>query len=293
MTSAPAFRAHPSIGSSTLTMRFTVNQYCALLTSRVGGALAFSSGGSTEWVAPTWWAHRSRSGGCRRSRSCRSSRSARSSIGPSRSASARPPVARPSVTRHTSPASARNGTASGRARPTTPVAQGVSTVGRRRLAGNGRASDERRAGGSGRGAARWHRRRAGPRRGSVAHGRGGVVDAAPREGHPWAAWHPAAQGRLAWADVSPKYRVTSAGLVPYDQPRRFDSHRAWRHGARWQRWRKAVMSEEPCCRECGSTSLPAVVDHIVRMADSGAQFERANLQRLCRPCAGKRTARGE
>jgi hypothetical protein len=35
-------------------MRFTASIYAALLTSRVGGALVFSSGGSTEWVAPTW-----------------------------------------------------------------------------------------------------------------------------------------------------------------------------------------------------------------------------------------------
>jgi 5-methylcytosine-specific restriction endonuclease McrA len=91
----------------------------------------------------------------------------------------------------------------------------------------------------------------------------------------------------------PKYRQTSAGLVPHDLPRHLQPHRAWRHGARWQKWRRAVLADEPCCRECGDTSLPAVVDHIVRVADGGAMWERSNLQRLCRSCASKKTARGE
>jgi len=54
-----------------------------------------------------------------------------------------------------------------------------------------------------------------------------------------------------------------------------------------------VLSEEPRCRVCGDESLPAVVDHIVRVADGGPIVERSNLQRLCRRCHGLKTGRGE
>jgi 5-methylcytosine-specific restriction endonuclease McrA len=87
----------------------------------------------------------------------------------------------------------------------------------------------------------------------------------------------------------PKYRQTSAGLVPHDLPRHLQPHRAWRHGARWQRWRRAVLADEPCCRYCGSTEGRAYVDHIVAVADGGPIFERSNLQRLCGPCHGAKT----
>ena len=51
-------------------------------------------------------------------------------------------------------------------------------------------------------------------------------------------------------------------------------------GPRWDRLRKRVLTEEPRCRECGTTE-DLEVDHIVPTSRGGGD-ERENLQTLCR-----------
>ena len=57
---------------------------------------------------------------------------------------------------------------------------------------------------------------------------------------------------------------------------------------RWRALVQQVKAEEPWCRKCKVTPT-ADVDHIVEVQDSGAPFDRSNLQGLCRPCHVRKT----
>jgi 5-methylcytosine-specific restriction endonuclease McrA len=61
---------------------------------------------------------------------------------------------------------------------------------------------------------------------------------------------------------------------------------------RWQRVRAAVLRGNPLCGWCGleGRMTPAtIVDHIVDLADGGAQTDYANLRALCWGCHSRLT----
>jgi 5-methylcytosine-specific restriction protein A len=55
----------------------------------------------------------------------------------------------------------------------------------------------------------------------------------------------------------------------------------------WRAVRLAVLRDEPLCRTCGE--LADQVDHIIPVAEGGAELDRANLQPLCDPCHKAKT----
>jgi 5-methylcytosine-specific restriction enzyme A len=61
------------------------------------------------------------------------------------------------------------------------------------------------------------------------------------------------------------------------------------YGRAWQELRKVQLARQPYCAECGSTH-DLTVDHIVPLA-RGGRSEMSNLQTLCRPCNGSKSAR--
>lgn len=93
-------------------------------------------------------------------------------------------------------------------------------------------------------------------------------------------------------------------------PKRFGSknagdtkHEPWSHkgktttqrgyGWKHQKARKALLNDEPLCRECTKhkrVNIATIADHIVPLAEGGAQG-RANLQPLCTDCSNAKTLR--
>lgn len=67
------------------------------------------------------------------------------------------------------------------------------------------------------------------------------------------------------------------------------------NGQAWRRLRKLVLSEEPLCRHCrqkGRTTAASEVDHIVsRKKDQSREYDRENLQSLCKSCHSAKTSR--
>lgn len=57
---------------------------------------------------------------------------------------------------------------------------------------------------------------------------------------------------------------------------------------RWRRLRKAVLRAEPLCRAC-KVELAVEVDHIVPVAEGGAELDRDNVQPLCADCHERKT----
>jgi len=60
----------------------------------------------------------------------------------------------------------------------------------------------------------------------------------------------------------------------------------------WKRARDAHKDIEPLCRHCaaeGRTMLGVEVDHIIPIAEGGAELEDSNLQTLCKPCHTRKT----
>ena len=63
---------------------------------------------------------------------------------------------------------------------------------------------------------------------------------------------------------------------------------------RWRRLRRAVLACEPLCRCCeaaGRANAAAEVDHVVPIGRGGEEWDRANLQPLCRACHEAKSAR--
>ncbi len=56
------------------------------------------------------------------------------------------------------------------------------------------------------------------------------------------------------------------------------------------RRRRVLARDEFTCRECRHVSMDLVVDHVVPLADGGAD-DASNLQSLCVPCHAKKTKR--
>jgi 5-methylcytosine-specific restriction protein A len=60
----------------------------------------------------------------------------------------------------------------------------------------------------------------------------------------------------------------------------------------WHRLREKQLSDEPLCRHCkamGIVVLATDVDHIVPIAQGGAELDQANLQSLCHECHSRKT----
>ncbi len=61
---------------------------------------------------------------------------------------------------------------------------------------------------------------------------------------------------------------------------------------RWRKIRKAVLNDEPHCRQCrkeGKRVFATDVDHINNRADRPDDYARSNLQPLCASCHSKKT----
>src|SRR5680860_1664030 len=59
---------------------------------------------------------------------------------------------------------------------------------------------------------------------------------------------------------------------------------------RWRKLRARTLAEEPTCRACG-IAASTDCDHIVPVAEGGAELDRANTQGLCSPCHKAKTQR--
>lgn len=63
------------------------------------------------------------------------------------------------------------------------------------------------------------------------------------------------------------------------------------YGWRWEKWRGAILADEPLCRACkaeGRVVLATDVDHIVPKSRGGTDV-RSNLQPLCHECHSRKT----
>lgn len=58
---------------------------------------------------------------------------------------------------------------------------------------------------------------------------------------------------------------------------------------RWRLLRRAVLFDDPLCRECGRIATD--VDHVKPIEDGGAPFDRENCQPLCASCHSRKTRR--
>lgn len=61
---------------------------------------------------------------------------------------------------------------------------------------------------------------------------------------------------------------------------------------RWEQTRLAVLRNNPLCGWClleGRTTAAVVVDHIVDLAEGGAECDYSNLRALCWPCHSRLT----
>jgi len=62
----------------------------------------------------------------------------------------------------------------------------------------------------------------------------------------------------------------------------------------WRRARSSFLWSNPLCVSCeerGAVVSASVVDHIVPRSSGGADFDRGNLQALCRDCHQQKRAR--
>ena len=64
----------------------------------------------------------------------------------------------------------------------------------------------------------------------------------------------------------------------------------------WKRIRALQLQIEPLCRRCrsrGKLIVASVVDHIIAIADGGAELDQDNLQSLCASCHNAKTRRDQ
>jgi 5-methylcytosine-specific restriction endonuclease McrA len=87
----------------------------------------------------------------------------------------------------------------------------------------------------------------------------------------------------------PRYRLTTHGLVPFDQPEHLRPHRRWRHSYGWAKLRDEVKRAQPWCSECGA-EWDLEAHHVVRVEDGGAIWDVGNITVLCSSC--HKTKRG-
>ena len=61
--------------------------------------------------------------------------------------------------------------------------------------------------------------------------------------------------------------------------------------ARWRRLRDYFIARHPLCAEClknGVITPAVIVDHIVPIAEGGAELDESNLQSLCPACHNRK-----
>jgi len=65
------------------------------------------------------------------------------------------------------------------------------------------------------------------------------------------------------------------------------------NGSMWRRLSKQVEYEEAICRSCkqDATGMRGETDHIKPIELGGAIFDRDNLQRLCKSCHARKSAK--
>ena len=74
--------------------------------------------------------------------------------------------------------------------------------------------------------------------------------------------------------------------MPNHQGRKFYDPRY--NTRRWQKFRLAILSENPICVECNQ-NYSHEVDHITPVRLGGEFFELDNLQALCKSCHAKKS----
>ena len=86
-----------------------------------------------------------------------------------------------------------------------------------------------------------------------------------------------------------KYKVHKAKVTEdYKERNRFYQRSVWKQA------RGAHLQSEPLCRTCRETGKlvsGSIVDHVVAIADGGAELDDSNLQTLCTSCHNKKTGR--
>ena len=77
--------------------------------------------------------------------------------------------------------------------------------------------------------------------------------------------------------------------------REYNESRPERHkfygSRRWRRLRDYYIARHPLCAEClkkGFVTAAVIVDHIVPIADGGAEMDEKNLQSLCTACHNRK-----
>ena len=59
--------------------------------------------------------------------------------------------------------------------------------------------------------------------------------------------------------------------------------------ARWRKVRSIVLNRDPLCRSC-RRAASRECDHVVPVAQGGAEWDTDNMQGLCSPCHSRKTA---
>jgi 5-methylcytosine-specific restriction endonuclease McrA len=62
------------------------------------------------------------------------------------------------------------------------------------------------------------------------------------------------------------------------------------HTKRWQLLRRAVITTQPICADCGER-LSTIGDHVHPLHMGGAPYDPANIQGLCATCHSAKTRR--
>lgn len=77
--------------------------------------------------------------------------------------------------------------------------------------------------------------------------------------------------------------------------REYNESRPERHRfygtSQWRRLRDYYITRHPLCAEClrqGLTTPAVIVDHIIPIADGGAELDESNLQSLCAACHNRK-----
>ena len=91
--------------------------------------------------------------------------------------------------------------------------------------------------------------------------------------------------------LQPSIAVLGASMVER-KPWHSDNEHRRLSGRALQQARLELFSREPLCRKCkanGRTSVATQRDHIIPLAEGGTE-EDSNIQALCEPCHGEKTA---
>ncbi len=79
----------------------------------------------------------------------------------------------------------------------------------------------------------------------------------------------------------------SPGPVVAEKQRQYFKNRFYDTES-WRNKRDYYLEKNPLCNNCGDAATE--VDHIVPLRQGGDKWDDGNLQSLCKPCHGKKTA---